>query len=125
VRSSGKVSAPAENTNAATGANIAMNAKQQSASKIPQGLRDTRGLVNRVKRLRGQIDGVERALGDKAEVSDLLQRITTVRGAIDGLLAEVLEEHVRENLMGDGGKDSVSQQEAAEALIEIIHSYLT
>lgn len=102
-----------------------MNAKQQSAPKIPQGLRDTRGLVNRVKRLRGQIDGVERALGDKAEVSDLLQRITAARGAIDGLLAEVLEEHVRENLMGDDAKDNVSQQEAAETLIEIIHSYLT
>jgi DNA-binding FrmR family transcriptional regulator len=64
----------------------------------PRPLRDKRGLVNRVRRLRGQVDAIERALASEASCSDLLQRITAARGAINGLMAEVLEEHVREYL---------------------------
>ena len=58
-------------------------------------LRDKRGLINRVRRLRGQIDAIARALDGEASCSDLLQRITAARGAINGLIAEVLEEHIR------------------------------
>jgi DNA-binding FrmR family transcriptional regulator len=53
-------------------------------------LRDKRGLVNRVRRLRGQVDAIERALQGESSCSDLLQRITAARGAINGLMAEVL-----------------------------------
>ena len=47
----------------------------------PGPLRDKRGLVNRVRRLRGQVDAIERALAGGATCSDLLQRITAARGA--------------------------------------------
>jgi len=88
-------------------------------------LRDQRGLVNRVRRLRGQVDAIERALAGKASCSDLLQRISAARGAINGLMAEVLEEHVREYLSPTDGDADPLQADAAEELIEIIHSYLT
>jgi DNA-binding FrmR family transcriptional regulator len=88
-------------------------------------LRDKRGLVNRVRRLRGQVDAIERALAGEASCSDLLQRITAARGAINGLMAEVLEEHVREYLSPVDGEAKPRQADAAEELIEIIHSYLT
>ena len=88
-------------------------------------LRDQRGLVNRVRRLRGQVDAIERALTGEASCSDLLQRITAARGAINGLMAEVLEEHVREYLSPADGKADPLKADAAEELIEIIHSYLT
>jgi DNA-binding FrmR family transcriptional regulator len=91
----------------------------------PRPLRDKRGLVNRVRRLRGQVDGIERALTGEASCSDLLQRITAARGAINGLMAEVLEEHVREYLLPADGEAEPRQADAAEELIEIIHSYLT
>jgi DNA-binding FrmR family transcriptional regulator len=87
--------------------------------------RDNRGLINRVRRLRGQVDAIARALDGEASCSDLLQRITAARGAINGLLAEVLEEHIREHLApADSGAEPV-RADAAEELIEIIHSYLT
>ncbi|HEX3521896.1 MAG TPA: metal/formaldehyde-sensitive transcriptional repressor [Stellaceae bacterium] len=88
-------------------------------------LRDKRGLVNRVRRLRGQVDAIERALDGEASCSDLLQRITAARGAINGLMAEVLEEHVREYLLPPGSEAGSREVDAAEELIEIIHSYLT
>ena len=88
-------------------------------------LRDKRGLINRARRVRGQVDAIVRALDGEASCSDLLQRITAARGAIDGLMAEILEEHIREYLApADGAANSV-QADAAEELIEIIHSYLT
>jgi DNA-binding FrmR family transcriptional regulator len=91
----------------------------------PRPLRDKRGLVNRVRRLRGQVDAIERALDGEASCSDLLQRITAARGAINGLMAEVLEEHVREYLLPLDTEAGSRQADAAEELIEIIHSYLT
>jgi FrmR/RcnR family transcriptional regulator, repressor of frmRAB operon len=91
----------------------------------PRPLRDKRGLVNRVRRLRGQVDAIERALAGEASCSDLLQRITAARGAINGLMAEVLEEHVREYLSSADVDVDLLKAEAAEELIEIIHSDLT
>jgi DNA-binding FrmR family transcriptional regulator len=91
----------------------------------PRPLRDKRGLVNRVRRLRGQVDAIERALAGEASCSDLLQRITAARGAINGLMAEVLEEHVRKYLSPVDSETDPRQADAAEELIEIIHSYLT
>src|SRR5580704_7854138 len=101
-----------------------VNPKGGELSSPPHVLRDKRGLVNRTRRLRGQVDAIERALDGEASCSDLLQRITAARGAINGLMAEVLEEHVREYLI-EQGSGGVSREEAAEELIEIIHTYLT
>jgi DNA-binding FrmR family transcriptional regulator len=95
----------------------------EPSGRPPHVLRDKRGRVNRTRRLRGQVDAIERALDGEASCSDLLQRITAARGAINGLMAEVLEEHVREYLID--AEDAVSRGGAAEELIEIIHSYLT
>jgi DNA-binding FrmR family transcriptional regulator len=103
-----------------------MSAKNEPHSnRPPHVLRDKRGLVNRTRRLRGQVDAIERALDGEASCSDLLQRITAARGAINGLMAEVLEEHVREYLIEPRNNDAISREDAAEELIEIIHSYLT
>jgi len=78
-----------------------------------------------VRRLRGQVDAIERALDGQASCSDLLQRITAARGAINGLMAEVLEEHVREYLLPPDCEAGSREADGAEELIEIIHSYLT
>jgi len=102
-----------------------MSVKKERLSERAHVLRDKRGLVNRTRRLRGQVDAIERALDGEASCSDLLQRITAARGAINGLMAEVLEEHVREYLIEPQEADGISREEAAEELIEIIHSYLT
>jgi len=88
-------------------------------------IREKTKLLNRVRRIRGQIEAVERALDQEIGCSDVLQLIAGARGAINGLMAEVLEEHVREYLIEPQEADGISREEAAEELIEIIHSYLT
>ena len=99
-----------------------MSAKSEPLQKRSHVLRDKRGLVNRTRRLRGQVDAIERALDGDASCSDLLQRITAARGAINGLMAEVIEDHVRAHLIDPGHEEDRTQ--AAEELIDVVRSYL-
>ena len=60
----------------------------------------------------------------RSACSDLLQRTIVARAAINGLMAEILEEHIREYLTpADSAADHV-RADAAEELIEVIHTYL-
>jgi DNA-binding FrmR family transcriptional regulator len=60
--------------------------------------RDRQALLKRTRRLKGQVEALERALVAGAECDDLLQQLAAVRGAANGLMAEVLEGHVRGHL---------------------------
>jgi DNA-binding FrmR family transcriptional regulator len=81
-------------------------------------------LLNRVKRLRGQIEGIERALEADDECAEVLQRATSCRGALDGFIAEVIEDHIREHMVDPNAGRETAQVLAAEELIEIVHQYL-
>ena len=59
-------------------------------------IRKKKKLIARVRRIAGQIEAVERALETETECADVLQLIASVRGAVNGLMAEVMEDHVRE-----------------------------
>jgi DNA-binding FrmR family transcriptional regulator len=75
--------------------------------------------------LLGQVEAIERSVFSEARCSDLLQAITAARGAISGLMAEVPEKHVREYLLPSDDATGPRHTDAAEELIEIVHSYLT
>lgn len=81
-------------------------------------------LLNRLKRLRGQIDALERAVDGDVECARVLQQATACRGALEGFIAEVIEDHIRQHVVTSDQPDS-PQARAAEELIEIVHSYLT
>lgn len=81
-------------------------------------------LLNRVKRLRGQIEAIERALHADDECADVLQQATACRGALDGFIAEVIEDHIREHMIDPRAGRETPQAVAAEELIEIVHQYL-
>jgi DNA-binding FrmR family transcriptional regulator len=81
-------------------------------------------LLNRVKRLRGQIEAIERAVDADDECADVLQQATACRGALDGFIAEVIEDHIREHMIDPRAGRDAPQVLAAEELIEIIHQYL-
>jgi len=84
-------------------------------------VRDQQKLLNRIRRIRGQVEAVERTLEGEADCSDVMHLLTAARGAINSLLAEVLEDHVREHLVGRIA--SGARAEAADELIDVIHAY--
>ena len=81
-------------------------------------------LLNRAKRLRGQIQAIERAVEDDDECAGVLQQATACRGALDGFIAQLIEDHIREYMVDPHAAREDSQTLAAEELIEIVHQYL-
>jgi DNA-binding FrmR family transcriptional regulator len=82
-----------------------------------QTTREKTKLLNRVRRIRGQVEAVERALEQEIGCADVLQLITAARGAVNGLMGEVIEDHIRIHLI-----DATPQP--AEELIDVLKSYL-
>jgi FrmR/RcnR family transcriptional regulator, repressor of frmRAB operon len=80
-------------------------------------------LLKRLNRIRGQVEAIQRALEGEASSSAVLQQATACRGAMDGFIAEVIEDHIRERMVHE--KDRANATKAAEELIGIVHSYLT
>jgi DNA-binding FrmR family transcriptional regulator len=85
-------------------------------------IREKQKLLNRVRRIKGQVEAIERALEDERGCTDVLQQITSCRGAMNGLLAVVLEDHIRNHLV-DVHTDEEPGGSATEQLIEVVHSY--
>lgn len=81
-------------------------------------------LLNRIKRLRGQIEAIERAVTNDQECADVLQQATACRGALDGFIAEVIEDHIREHMMDPKAGRDDPRAAAAEELVDIVHQYL-
>jgi DNA-binding FrmR family transcriptional regulator len=81
-------------------------------------------LLNRLKRMRGQIEAMERAVDGDDECAAVLQQATACRGALDGFIAEVIEDHIREHMVDSQAASNTPQVLAAEELIEIVHQYL-
>jgi DNA-binding FrmR family transcriptional regulator len=79
-------------------------------------------LLQRVRKLRGQLDAVERALTAGDDCSDQLMLLAAVRGGINSLMAEVLEDHIRFHLTA--GSNEQIAPELAEDLIELVRAYL-
>jgi DNA-binding FrmR family transcriptional regulator len=88
-------------------------------------LKDQQKLLNRIRRIRGQLDAVERALQQEAGCAAVLQQATACRGALDGLIAEVVEGHIREHVIDPAAPRNDSRSRAAEELVAIVHSFLT
>ncbi len=86
--------------------------------------REKTKLLNRVRRIRGQVEAVERALDQEIGCSDVLQLITSARGAINGLMAEVLEDHIRMRVVDPLREPNEERAFAVEELINVVHSYL-
>jgi DNA-binding FrmR family transcriptional regulator len=87
-------------------------------------LREKEKLRLRVRRIRGQIDAIERALSEEKDCGDVLQMITAARGAMNGLMAELLEDHVRFHVLDPARKPTSEQAVAADELVDIVRSYL-
>jgi DNA-binding FrmR family transcriptional regulator len=86
-------------------------------------IQNKKKLLSRISRIRGQINGIERALNEERECGEVLLTLAACRGAMNALMAEILERHVRLHLLQSGfHKDA--RAAAGEELIEVIKRYL-
>jgi DNA-binding FrmR family transcriptional regulator len=86
--------------------------------------KDKAKLLSRVRRIRGQVEAIERALDADQECSNVLQLMAACRGALNGLMAEVLEGHVRFHVLDPKSGKNSPQADAAEELIDVVRRYL-
>ena len=86
--------------------------------------REKAKLLNRLRRIRGQVEAIERAVEADKECARVLQQATAARGALNGFIAEVIEDHVREHMIEAGLPAGDPRALAAEELVEIVHAFL-
>lgn len=86
-------------------------------------IRDKKALLTRVRRIAGQAAALEKALEQESECAAILQQIAAIRGAVNGLMGQVLEHRIREHL---GATDSTPQQrqQDLEVVLTALRSYL-
>ncbi|GAA4121762.1 metal/formaldehyde-sensitive transcriptional repressor [Aminobacter aganoensis] len=85
-------------------------------------IREKSKLLARVRRIKGQVEAVERALEAELGCSDVLQLVASVRGAVGGLTAELMEDHIRDHVLAP--TDAAERQRGGDELIDVIRTYL-
>ena len=85
--------------------------------------REKTKLLNRVRRIRGQLEAVERALDTETGCSEILHLLAAARGGMNGLMAEVIEDHIREHVASPSLRDDERTQ-GADELVDVVRSYL-
>ncbi|ADO41685.1 metal/formaldehyde-sensitive transcriptional repressor [Ketogulonicigenium vulgare] len=81
-------------------------------------------LLARVRRLKGQMEAIERKLEDDAHCGEVLNLVASVRGAISGLTAELIEDHLREHVSNPDKDEDPARAQGAAELIDVIRTYL-
>jgi DNA-binding FrmR family transcriptional regulator len=80
-------------------------------------------LLARTKRIRGQVDAIERSLRTGDDCADVLMLLANIRGGINSLMAEVLEDHIRLHMLAPD-KSARLTHALAEDLIDLVRAYL-
>lgn len=87
-------------------------------------IREKHKLLARVRRIRGQVEAIERALESEAGCDQMMHLLASTRAAMAGLTAEVIEDHVRTHLVEPKAGSSAPREEAAEQLLSVLRAYL-
>jgi DNA-binding FrmR family transcriptional regulator len=85
---------------------------------------DKQKLLNRVRRLKGQVEAIERAVESGAGCTEVMRLLTAGRGAINGIMAEVVEDHIQMHMVDENRKPSRSEVQAADELVDVLRSYI-
>lgn len=87
-------------------------------------VQDKLKLLARVRRIRGQIEAVERALDSEAGCDKVIHLLASTRAAMSGLMAEVVEDHVRTHLVDVKLHPGALNDDAVEQLLGVVRTYL-
>jgi DNA-binding FrmR family transcriptional regulator len=85
---------------------------------------DKAKLIARIRRIKGQVESIERSLTEEADCHEVLQQVAACRGALNGFMAELFEGHIRCHVLDESVRPKPRQKRAAEELIGIVHAYM-
>ena len=94
---------------------------------MPHSPEDKKNAINRLRRIRGQAEALERAIEAGSECRAVLQQLAALRGAVNGLMSEVLESHLRETFLNPENRlapDSTLAQASIDDTMTLVRSYL-
>ncbi len=81
-------------------------------------------LLARVRRLRGQIEAVERLLEEEASCGEVLNLVASIRGAVSGLTAELIEDHIRGHICNPETDEEQDRAQGTRELLDVIRTYM-
>lgn len=87
-------------------------------------VREKKKLLARVRRIRGQIEAIERALDGEDGCTEILHQIAAARGAINGLMMEVIQDHIRMHVANPDIETNAERAKGADELIEVVRTYM-
>lgn len=87
-------------------------------------IRDKQKLLNRIRRIRGQVEAVEKSIANEDECSKTLLTVAACRGAINSLTAELIEGHIRYHILDPDHRSKSKESAAVQELIDVVKAYL-
>jgi DNA-binding FrmR family transcriptional regulator len=87
-------------------------------------IRDKAKMLARIRRIRGQIEAIERAVESEAECEKVMHLLASTRAAMSGLMAKVVEDHVLSDLVDTEKHPDALNRDATEQLLSIVRTYL-
>ena len=89
---------------------------------MPHTVREKKQLLARIRRFKGQAEALEEAIKSEAECSAILQQIAAIRGAVNGLMGQVIEGHLREHVAA--ATSAKQRLEDLEPVLRVLRSYM-
>jgi len=87
---------------------------------MPHSAEDKRRAITRLRRIQGQAQALERAVEAGTDCAPILQQLAALRGAVHGLMADLLDSHVREVL----AETPAPSPQSIEETLALLRSYL-
>ncbi|EKA5637926.1 transcriptional repressor RcnR to maintain nickel and cobalt homeostasis [Vibrio cidicii] len=84
--------------------------------------RDQKKLNTRVSKIQGQVNGLKKMLEEEHECHDVLQQIAAIRGAVNGLMREVIKGHLLEHVVLEEEREQ--RQADLEVVLKVLDSYI-
>ena len=93
---------------------------------MPHSPQDKKRATTRLRRIRGQVDALERAIERGTDCAPILQQLAAMRGAVNGLMAEILDSHLREEFTQVAADPKIRKQhqKSIDEVIALVRSYL-
>jgi len=81
-------------------------------------------LLARIRRIRGQVDAVERAIEQNSEEAEIMQLIASIRGAFNGLMGELIEDMIQVHVIEPIENPDPQWLDETKQLVSILRTYL-